>query len=160
MFAVCGVSDSKFRTICSSVDKLDKVWAGALGCNCRCWSFSESLSLRAALTMVLENWLENADKPGVVLVPPFLWRGGMSRRRAQQSRRTTGSYAFFSSTPRGPHKWKGGREKCFSHGRFNIPNLNLLNVLLLMNQDHENLPPDWARALKSLFKCIQCSRVV
>ncbi|XP_011795055.1 PREDICTED: histidine--tRNA ligase, cytoplasmic isoform X5 [Colobus angolensis palliatus] len=25
MFAICGVSDSKFRTICSSVDKLDKV---------------------------------------------------------------------------------------------------------------------------------------
>lgn len=25
MFAVCGVPDSKFRTICSSVDKLDKV---------------------------------------------------------------------------------------------------------------------------------------
>ncbi|NXY78192.1 SYHC protein, partial [Glareola pratincola] len=41
MFAVCGVPDSKFRTICSSVDKLDKVRAGALGCNCRCWSFSE-----------------------------------------------------------------------------------------------------------------------
>uniref|UniRef100_A0A8D2NIR9 histidine--tRNA ligase n=1 Tax=Zonotrichia albicollis TaxID=44394 RepID=A0A8D2NIR9_ZONAL len=30
MFAVCGVPDSKFRTICSSVDKLDKVWAGVL----------------------------------------------------------------------------------------------------------------------------------
>ncbi|XP_010218571.1 PREDICTED: histidine--tRNA ligase, cytoplasmic [Tinamus guttatus] len=29
MFAVCGVPDSKFRTICSSVDKLDKVLAGA-----------------------------------------------------------------------------------------------------------------------------------
>ncbi|NXF54907.1 SYHC protein, partial [Oceanites oceanicus] len=76
MFAVCGVPDSKFRTICSSVDKLDKVRAGALGCNCRCWSFSESLSLWAALTMVRENWLENADKHRVVLVPPFLWRGG------------------------------------------------------------------------------------
>ena len=25
MFAICGVPDSKFRTICSSVDKLDKV---------------------------------------------------------------------------------------------------------------------------------------
>lgn len=25
MFAVCGVSDEKFRTICSTVDKLDKV---------------------------------------------------------------------------------------------------------------------------------------
>uniref|UniRef100_A0A8C0FRH8 histidine--tRNA ligase n=1 Tax=Bubo bubo TaxID=30461 RepID=A0A8C0FRH8_BUBBB len=33
MFAVCGVPDSKFRTICSTVDKLDKVRAGALGCN-------------------------------------------------------------------------------------------------------------------------------
>jgi len=32
MFAVCGVPDSKFRTICSSVDKLDKVWAAAPGC--------------------------------------------------------------------------------------------------------------------------------
>uniref|UniRef100_A0A8C5IMH8 histidine--tRNA ligase n=1 Tax=Junco hyemalis TaxID=40217 RepID=A0A8C5IMH8_JUNHY len=30
MFAVCGVPDSKFRTICSSVDKLDKVWAGRI----------------------------------------------------------------------------------------------------------------------------------
>lgn len=26
MFAVCGVPDEKFRTICSTVDKLDKVW--------------------------------------------------------------------------------------------------------------------------------------
>lgn len=26
MFAVCGVPDDKFRTICSTVDKLDKVW--------------------------------------------------------------------------------------------------------------------------------------
>lgn len=25
MFAVCGVPDDKFRTICSTVDKLDKV---------------------------------------------------------------------------------------------------------------------------------------
>ena len=25
MFAACGVPDDKFRTICSSVDKLDKV---------------------------------------------------------------------------------------------------------------------------------------
>ena len=25
MFAACGVPDEKFRTICSSVDKLDKV---------------------------------------------------------------------------------------------------------------------------------------
>lgn len=25
MYAICGVSDSKFRTICSSVGKLDKV---------------------------------------------------------------------------------------------------------------------------------------
>lgn len=25
MFAVCGVPDDKFRSICSSVDKLDKV---------------------------------------------------------------------------------------------------------------------------------------
>lgn len=26
MFAACGVPDSKFRTICSAVDKLDKVF--------------------------------------------------------------------------------------------------------------------------------------
>ena len=30
MFAACGVPDDKFRTICSSVDKLDKVRAGPL----------------------------------------------------------------------------------------------------------------------------------
>uniref|UniRef100_A0A2I3SLH0 Histidine--tRNA ligase, cytoplasmic n=2 Tax=Pan TaxID=9596 RepID=A0A2I3SLH0_PANTR len=30
MFAICGVSDSKFRTICSSVDKLDKVTTQAV----------------------------------------------------------------------------------------------------------------------------------
>ncbi|OXB74271.1 UNVERIFIED_CONTAM: hypothetical protein H355_011723 [Colinus virginianus] len=48
MFAVCGVPDSKFRTICSSVDKLDKVWAGAAGCTC--WAFiSFDLSLARGL---------------------------------------------------------------------------------------------------------------
>lgn len=36
-------------------------------------------------------------------------------------------------------KGKVGGKNCSSHGRFNIPNLHLLKVLLLMNQAHENL---------------------
>jgi len=55
---------------------------------------------------------------------------------------------------------KEGGEKCFSHGSFNIPNLRQLKLLLLMNQDCENLPPDWTRTLKSLFKCSRFRQVV
>lgn len=85
------------------------------------------------------------------LFPPF---SGGEARRAQWSHVKSGFYAFFSSIPQGPDKWKGGREKSSPHGWFNIPNLGLLKVLLLTNQNHENLPPDWAMALKILFKCI------
>ncbi|NXP56768.1 SYHC protein, partial [Heliornis fulica] len=74
MFAVCGVPDSRFRTICSSVDKLDKVlepWAAAAA--------GVTLSLCPSgqlLTVVCENCLEHGNEHGVGLVFPFLWREG------------------------------------------------------------------------------------
>ncbi len=34
MFAACGVPNDKFRTICSAVDKLDKVSAAVLSAVC------------------------------------------------------------------------------------------------------------------------------
>ena len=42
------------------------------------------------------------------LLPPF---SGREAHRAQKPHSKTRSYAFFSSIPEGPDKWKGGRGK-------------------------------------------------
>lgn len=127
----------------------------------RYWAATAAAGVSVSLcpSGLLLPWPMRTGWKMLINIELFLFRpfSGGEAHRAQQSHRKTRSYAFFSSIPRGPDKWRGGREKCPSHGRFNIPNLGLLKVLLLTNQDHENLPPEWARALKSLFKCIRFS---
>lgn len=57
MFAVCGVPDDKFRTICSTVDKLDKVWR-CTAVHLLCFSLPDSILqiLQWVLTVGLGRW--------------------------------------------------------------------------------------------------------
>lgn len=136
MFAVCGVPDSKFRTICSSVDKLDKVWTGAPGF----WSSCESVQ-------VCENCPENAAKHQAARVSPFtlcIEREGRHTRQVSHIAKLDSALplASFLASHSVLRDGKEGRENSSAYGRFNIPNFSFLKLLLLMNLCHGNLPPD------------------